>query len=138
MALDDAAAKSWASSMLGIDYDLKRTANLQEALATPGAYYAKRGARLTKISEDINEEFAKKFSELKKQGLPKDDAQRRAEAWASALYKLKVEELDFDYPASIQQLGANLMYKSGAARTGIDYTDAQGSSKARTSKPKRK
>ena len=138
MALDDATAASWASSMLGIDYELKRTANLQEALATPGAYYAKRGERLTAISRDINTAFANKFRELKAQGLPKEDAQRRAEAWASALYKLKVEELDFDYPASIQQLGANLMYKSGAARTGIDYTDAQGSSKARTSKPKRK
>ena len=138
MALDDATAASWASSMLGIDYELKRTANLQEALATPGAYYAKRGERLTAISRDINTAFANKFRELKAQGLPREDAQRRAEAWASALYKLKVEELDFDDPASIQQLGANLMYKSGAARTGIDYTDAQGSSKARTSKPKRK
>ena len=138
MALDDATASTWASSMHGIDYELKRTANLQEALATPGAYYAQRGARLAAISRNINEEFAAKFRELKAQGLPKEDAQRRAEAWASALYKLKVEELDFDYPASIQQLGANLMYKSGAAHTGVDYSDAQGSSKTRTSKPKPK
>ena len=140
MALDESTAQSWASSMLGIDYELKRTANLQEALATPGVYYAKRGARLAKISEDINKEFASKFKELKAQGLPKEDAQRRAEAWAASLYKLKTEELDFDFPSSVQQLAANLQFKAGVANTGVDYSNVKGasaSSKSRRGAPKK-
>ena len=132
MALDRGTAQTWASSMLGIDYELKRTANLQLALATPGAYYTKRVEALTQIGSDIDTEFVKKFEELKKQGLPKADAQRRAESWAASLYKLRLEELDFELPASIQQLAANLQFKAGAARMGIDLGATRGSGGGRS------
>ena len=128
MALDNVTAKSWASSLLGIDYEVKRTANLQTALSKPGDYFALRGAALTQIQKDINEEFVKKFESLLAQNLPRADAQHRAEAWATSLYNAKLQELNLDYPASIQQLSANLLYKKGSAASGgTDYSNVAGS-----------
>ena len=128
MALDNTTAKTWASSLLGIDYEVRRTANLQKALDSPGEYFGLRGAALVKIQGEVNDEFVKKFNALLNQNVPRADAQHRAEAWATSMYNAKLQELNLDYPASIQQLSANLLYKKGSAASGgVDYSNVAGS-----------
>ena len=137
-SMDDTIAASWASGALGLNYEIARSKRLAEALKEPDSYFEKRGTELGKIQTSIIAAFANKFDALKNLGVAPSDAQRRAEQYAAALYQAETQQLNLDYPASINELAANLTYKQGAAsKSGLDVaTTVKRSGRKRTTKKK--
>ena len=138
-SMNDTIAATWASSALGLDYQINRSTSLADALEKPSDYFRKRQTAMEEIKDKINEEFLAKFKALKAAGLPPAAAQSRAETYAQGLYNIKMEDLNFTAPASINELAANMMYKQGEVqKSGLDIASAVKTGKPRRSRKAKK
>ena len=121
MSVNGLKGAHYGSQFTGGTWKAARTNTFITAVSDPAVYLGMRAAEIDKINGKLDEEFKTKYAKWLSQGVPPDDALRRAEAYIMKISQALYEDLDSEFPEDIQATAANLSYtKSKVANNGVD------------------
>ena len=121
MSVNGLKGAHYGSQFSGGAWKAARTNTFITAISSPAEYLGLRATEIDRINGKLDEEFKSKYAKWLSQGVPPDDALRRAEAYIMKISQALYEDLDSEYPEDIQATAANLSYtKSKVANNGVD------------------
>ena len=111
----------YGSQYAGGAWKATHTNRMITAISDPVTYMADRAKQLDAVNVEIDDEFRVKYAKLLTNGVPPDDALRRAQSYIMKISTAKFADLDFDFPEDLQATAANLSYtRSKAGQNGFD------------------
>ena len=102
-------SSKFGANMLGIERACMVGKTLQEAYASPEAYYAKRLAAMEDLKKQSNKWFEDKYTKLKGEGWDEGKCRDRAAAFTKNIMAATISEFEAEFPQDITRISAELV-----------------------------